>query len=258
MSAVDLRGRVALVTGAAGGIGGAVATALEQAGATIAAVDLDRERAEAATAGLSRAAPFACDLSDADACRALVRDVIASLGTVDVLVNNAGLQHVAPVTSMPLERWNHLLATMLTAPFVLIQETLPAMSERGWGRIVNVGSIHALVASPNKAAYVAAKHGLLGLTRTVALEAGPSGVTANMVCPAYVRTPLVEAQIADQASTLDIDEDEVVDRVMLAPSAIRRLIEPDEVAAYVAFLCTDAAAMISGTTQVIDGAWTAR
>jgi 3-hydroxybutyrate dehydrogenase len=258
MAEVDLQGRVALVTGAAGGIGGAIATALDRAGASVAAVDLDRDAVARVADELSHAWPFGCDLSDATACRDLVGRVVGTLGRVDILVNNAGLQHVAPVESMPLERWNHLLATMLTAPFILIQESLPGMVSQGWGRIVNVGSVHALVASPNKSAYVSAKHGLLGLTRTVALEAGPHGVTVNMICPAYVRTPLVDGQIADQARTLGIGEDEVVDQVMLTPAAIRRLIEPAEVAAYVEFLCSGAAGMITGTTQIIDGGWTAR
>lgn len=254
----DLDGRVAMVTGVAGGIGGAIAARLDESGAIVAAIDVDEEGARRVAARLTNASAYACDLADPVDCRRVARTVVEDLGRVDILVNNAGLQHVAPVTEMPLERWDHLIATMLTAPFILIQEALPIMVEHGWGRIVNIGSVHGLVASPNKSAYVAAKHGLLGLTRTVALEAGEHGVTANMVCPAYVRTPLVDGQIADQASTLGIGRDEVIEQVMLAPAAIRRLIEPAEVAAYVAFLCSDDAAMITGSAQVIDGGWTAR
>jgi 3-hydroxybutyrate dehydrogenase len=188
----------------------------------------------------------------------MVADVVDRHGHLDILVNGAGFQHVAPIVDFPLERWDAMLAAMLTAPFVLSQAALPGMIARGWGRIVNIGSIHSVVASPNKVAYIAAKHGLLGLTRAVALEAGAHGVTCNAVCPSYVRTPLVEAQIADQATSAGIPEAEVLDRIMLAGAAIQRLLEPDEVAAYVRFLCSDAAAGITGTAQMLDAGWTAR
>jgi 3-hydroxybutyrate dehydrogenase len=253
-----LTDRVAVVTGAASGIGRAIATILAADGATVVVADRDEAGAELAAAGLDGANAATIDVSDADACRAMVVDVAERHGSLDILVNGAGFQHVAPIVDFPMERWDAMLATMLTGPFVLIQAALPRMIARGWGRIVNVGSIHSVVASPNKVAYTAAKHGLLGLTRAVALEAGPHGVTCNLVCPAYVRTPLVDAQIADQARAAGIPEEEVVTRIMLAGSAIPRLLEADEVAAYVGFLCSEAAAGITGSAQMIDGGWTAR
>ena len=245
---------VALVTGGASGIGRAIADSLGADGATVAIADLDAEAAEQAAAELPDGRGYGADVADPVECRRLV----AAIGRVDILVNNAGLQHVSPLVDFPAERWEYLIRVMLLGPFHLTQAVLPGMIERGWGRIVNIGSVHSLVASPSKSAYVAAKHGLLGLTRATALEVGEHGITANLVAPAYVRTPLVEDQLADQARTLGIPVEEVVDRVMLAPAAVKRLLEPDDVAAYVRFLCTDAARSITGTAQVIDGGWTAR
>jgi 3-hydroxybutyrate dehydrogenase len=253
----ELVDRVAVVTGGAGGIGSAIATALAADGATVVVADRDRRGADAVAARLPGAWAHAIDLADADACRGLAAAVRGRHDRLDILVNAAGFQHIAPVVDFPLERWYAMLQTMVSAPFVLIQASLPAMIARGWGRIVNIGSIHSVVASANKVAYVTAKHGLLGLTRAVALEVGAHGVTCNAVCPSYVRTPLVEAQIAGQARARGIPEREVVDRVMLADAAVPRLIEADEVAAYVRFLCSDAAAGITGSAQLIDGGWTA-
>jgi 3-hydroxybutyrate dehydrogenase len=253
----ELADRVAIVTGGAGGIGGAVAAALAADGATVVVADRDAAGAARTTARLPRAWAHGIDLGDGDACRALVAGVLDRHARLDILVNAAGFQHIAPVVDFPLERWDDMLRAMVTAPFLLIQASLPAMIERGWGRIVNIGSIHSLVASANKVAYVTAKHGLLGLTRAVALEVGAHGVTCNAICPSYVRTPLLEAQIAEQARVRGIPEREVVDRVMLADAAVPRLLEADEVAAYARFLCSDAAAGITGSAQVIDGGWTA-
>ena len=253
----ELADRVGIVTGGAGGIGAAIAAALADEGATMVVADRDESRAGAVAATLPRASWRRVDLMDADACRGLVGDVAARHGRLDILVNAAGFQHVEPVTTFPLEQWDAMIGTMLTAPFVLIQAALPFMIERRWGRIVNIGSIHSVVASPNKAAYVAAKHGLLGLTRTVALEVGAHGITCNAVCPTYVRTPLVDAQIADQARTRGIPQEEVIERVMLAGAAIPRLLEVGEVAAYVRFLCSEQAGGITGSAQLIDGGWTA-
>ena len=176
----------------------------------------------------------------------------------DVLVNNAGLQHVAPLPDFPAERFAHIQRVMVEAPFRLVRRVLPHMYERGWGRVVNISSVHGLVASPYKAAYVTAKHGLEGLSKVVALEGAAQGVTSNCVNPAYVRTPLVEGQIADQARIHGISEAEVVEKVMLTEPAIKRLLEPDEVADAVLFLCSDAAAFVNGTSLVLDGGWTAR
>jgi 3-hydroxybutyrate dehydrogenase len=177
---------------------------------------------------------------------------------VDVLVNNAGLQHVAPVESFADERFEHLIQVMLLAAFRLSRKVLPHMYAKGWGRIVNVSSVHGVRASAFKAAYVSAKHGLEGLSKVLAVEGGPHGVTANCVNPAYVRTPLVEGQIADQARQHGIGEDEVIEKIMLAKAAIKRLIEPEEVAELAAYLCTPAASFITGASIAMDGGWTAQ
>jgi 3-hydroxybutyrate dehydrogenase len=250
----ELSGRVALVTGGASGIGAAIAAALASDGAEVVVVDL-APRQDPAADGITE---VAADVSTAVGCSDVLAQVQGRYDRLDILVNNAGFQHVAPLEDFPEAEWDRMLATMLTAPFLLTRGVLPGMYERGWGRIINIGSVHALVASPLKAAYVSAKHGLLGLTRTTALEAGPHGVTANLVCPAGVRTPLVTDQIADLARNLGISDDEVVETVLLQPTAVKRLIEPSEVARYVSYLCSEAGAMITGAAQLIDGGYTAR
>ena len=191
------------------------------------------------------------DLADAAALDTLGLDA-------DVVVNNAGLQHVAPLEEFPPERFSYLLRVMLEAPFRVVRACLPGMYARGYGRVVNLSSVHGLRASPYKAAYVAAKHGLEGLSKVVALEGGPRGVTSNCICPAYVRTPLVEGQIADQARIHGISEDEVVERIMLTEPAIKRLVEPEEVAELVAYLCSAEASFINGASLTMDGGWSAR
>lgn len=244
-----LGGRTALVTGAASGIGEAVARRLALAGAKVHAVDRDPAGLERLD-GTDGIAPVVADLADLDGLAALPTDV-------DVLVNNAGIQHVSPVEEFPLERFDLILDLMLRSPFRLVRQSLPHMYERGWGRVVNVSSVHGLRASAFKAAYVTAKHGLEGLSKVVALEGAPHGVTSNCVNPAYVRTPLVEKQIADQARAHGISEDEVLAKVMLEPVAVKRLVEPDEVADLVLFLCGPSAASVSGTSFAMDGGWTA-
>ena len=253
-----LSGRVALVTGGASGIGRAIARELAAHGARVAVADIDGAAAGALAAELPGGLAAVADVADPAACQSLVATVERELGPVDILVNDAGLQHVSPIESFPIDRWRYLLDVMLVGPFVLTRAVLPGMTERRWGRIVNIASIHALIASPNKSAYIAAKHGLLGLTRATAIEAGAHGVTANAICPAFVRTPLVEKQVEALAATEGIGVDEVLDRVMLGPAAVKRLIEPEEIGRYAAFLCSDAAASITGSAQVIDGGWTAR
>jgi len=254
---VTLADKTVLVTGAGSGIGRAIAEAFARAGARVIAHDLVPSAlavAEAIGANFLQA-----DLADQDAVRALAQAALARAGgRVDILVNNAGFQQIHSVEEFPEATWNRMIQVMLTAPFQLIKYLLPAMKANRWGRIINIASLHSVVASPYKSAYISAKHGLLGLTRTVALEAAPFGVTVNAICPAYVRTPLVDQQIADQARTLNIPEDEVIERVMLAPAAIKRLVEPEEVAAFALYLASDHAGVITGAAHMLDLGWTAR
>jgi 3-hydroxybutyrate dehydrogenase len=246
---VDLTGRTALVTGAASGIGAAIARAFARAGANVHAVDRD-EAALERLAVEARIDLVVADLADLDALAGLPTDI-------DILVNNAGIQHVAPIQDFPLEKFDLILALMLTCPFRLIRQSLPHMYEKGWGRIVNVSSVHGLRASEFKSAYVTAKHALEGLSKVTAIEGGPHGVTSNCVNPAYVRTPLVEKQIHDQAVTHGIAESEVVEKIMLSPVAVKRLVEPQEVAALTLFLCGPASASMTGSSFTMDGGWTA-
>jgi 3-hydroxybutyrate dehydrogenase len=253
-----LEDKVALVTGAASGIGLAIARALAREGVRVTLCDVNAQRGEAVAAGLAGARFVAADMTREEDIGRLVAATQAAEGRIDILVNNAGFQHVAPLESFPVEKWRQMLDLMLTAPFLLTRAVLPGMYERGWGRIVNIASVHALRASPLKAAYVSAKHGLLGLTRVTALEGAAHGVTCNAVCPSYVRTPLVENQIGDLARAHGIDEARVVPEIMTARSAIHRLLEPEEVAQLVVYLCSEAAAGITGSAQVIDCGWTAQ
>ncbi|MCX4825148.1 3-hydroxybutyrate dehydrogenase [Streptomyces sp. NBC_01142] len=252
--ALDLAGRTALVTGAAGGIGRACALRLAAAGAKVRAVDRDAKGLEALTVDTQDLAgalePQVLDLTDLDAAEA------AAAGA-DILVNNAGLQLVRPIEEFPPDVFHTVLTVMLEAPFRLIRGALPHMYAQGWGRIVNISSVHGLRASAFKSAYVAAKHGLEGLSKTAALEGAPHGVTSVCVNPGYVRTPLVEKQIADQAAAHSVAEDRVLVDVLLKDSAIKRLIEPEEVAEAVLYLCTPQASFITGTSIALDGGWTA-
>ncbi|WP_181784623.1 3-hydroxybutyrate dehydrogenase [Pseudonocardia pini] len=245
-----LSGKKALVTGAASGIGAAMARRLAADGAHVYAVDISAEAVEALAAEVPGIEALTCDLSDLDAVDALPADV-------DLLVNNAGRQHVSPIEDFDPAMFHQILTIMLEAPFRLVRRVLPHMYEQGWGRIVNVSSAHGLRASPFKSAYVAAKHGLEGLSKVTALEGAAHGVTSNCVNPAYVRTPLVEKQIADQARAHGIPEDEVVSTIMLTPVAVKRLIEPAEVAEFASVLWGPASASITGISLVQDGGWTA-
>ena len=247
---LDLTGRSALVTGAASGIGRACAGRLARAGASVTVLDVDGDAAKEVAEGIGGEA-LQADLSDYEVLDNLEVDA-------DIIVNNAGLQHVAPIEEFPPERFSLILRIMLEAPFRILQKALPGMYEKGWGRVVNISSVHGLRASPYKSAYVSAKHGLEGLSKTVALEGGPRGVTSNCVDPAYVKTPLVEKQIADQARIHGISEDEVIEKIMLTEPAIKRLIEPEEVAELTLFLCSKEASFINGASIIMDGGWTAR
>ncbi|MFE7385248.1 3-hydroxybutyrate dehydrogenase [Streptomyces zhihengii] len=251
---LDLGGRTAVVTGAAGGIGRACALRLAAAGAKVRAVDRDAAGlaalAEGAGALAGAVEPEVLDLTDLDAAEAVAAGA-------DILVNNAGLQLVRPIEDFPPDVFHTVLTVMLEAPFRLIRGALPHMYAQGWGRIVNISSVHGLRASAFKSAYVAAKHGLEGLSKTAALEGAPHGVTSVCVNPGYVRTPLVEKQLADQAAAHDLPEERVLTDVLLKDSAIKRLIEPDEVAEAVLYLCSPQASFITGTSVALDGGWTA-
>ena len=245
----DLDGRSALVTGGASGIGAACARELAKRGATVTVADVDEEAAGTVAAEIGGTA-WGVDLLDVGALESLRLEV-------DVLVNNAGVQTVAPITEFDPARFRSMQALMVEAPFLLIRAALPHMYERGFGRVVNVSSVHGLRASQFKVAYVTAKHALEGLSKVTALEGGAHGVTSNCVNPGYVRTPLVTKQIADQARTHGITEDEVLDQVLLTESAIKRLVEPEEVASLVAWLSSPTAGMVTGASYSMDGGWSA-
>lgn len=245
-----LTGRRALVTGGGAGIGAACARALASAGAAVVVADRDEAAAHAVAAEVGGEA-WVVDLDDTRALDDLALDV-------DVLVNNAGIQKVSPVQDFDPDDFRRIQRIMLEAPFLLVRAALPHMYDRGWGRIVHVSSVHGLIASPYKSAYVAAKHGLEGLSKVVALEGAAHGVTSSCVNPAYVRTALVEKQIADQARVHGISEEEVLQKVLLTEQSVKRMVEPDEVASLVLWLTGPHAAMATGGSYTLDGGWTAR
>ncbi|HSG77633.1 MAG TPA: 3-hydroxybutyrate dehydrogenase [Burkholderiales bacterium] len=249
--------RAAIVTGAASGIGLACAERLAADGMQVVLADVN-EKAGTEQAKRLGGTFFGADLTTRAGCRGLADAALKAYGGVHVLVNNAGFQHVAPIEEFSEDQWERMIALMLTAPFLLTRYCWPAMKRQKWGRVVNIASIHALVASPFKAGYVSAKHGLIGLTRTAALEGGEHGITVNAICPAYVKTPLVDGQIADQAKANNMSPADVIENIMLAPAAVKRLIEPREVAEFVAYLCGEAAGTITGAALTMDLGWTAR
>lgn len=249
-SNTQLSGRTAIITGGAGGIGAACARTFAAAGARVTVADLNGDAARAVAEEIGGSA-WQIDLSDTSALADLVLDT-------DILINNAGIQHVSPIEEFDPAAFDLILRLMLQAPFLLIRAVLPAMYRRGFGRIINLSSLHGLRASPYKSAYVAAKHGLEGLSKVTALEGGPHGVTSNCINPAYVDTPLVQKQIADQARVHGIAEDQVVEQIMLTESAIKRLVRPEEVASLALWLAGADAGMVTGASYTMDGGWSAR
>jgi len=246
----ELAGRTALVTGGASGIGEACARELAARGAVVTVADRDDVAAKSVAEDIGGKA-WAVDLSDVSTLEDLALDA-------DILVNNAGVQHVSPIAEFAPDRFRHLMTLMVESPFLLIRAALPRMYERNFGRIINISSVHGLRASEYKVAYVTAKHGLEGLSKVTALEGAPHGVTSNCVNPGYVRTPLVTKQIADQAKVHGIPEDRVVTDILLKESAIKRLVEPEEVAALVGWLASPTAGMVTGASYTMDGGWSAR
>lgn len=251
----SLAGLRALVTGGASGIGAAAARALAAHGAHVVVADVDGGAAEAVASEIGGSA-WTVDLLDADSLSDAA--LAAPLQRIDILVNNAGIQRVSPIEAFDPADFRRILALMLEAPFLLIRAALPGMYERGFGRIINVSSVHGIRASAFKSAYVSAKHGLEGLSKVTALEGGARGVTSNCVAPGYVRTPLVEKQLVEQAAVHGIPESEVLSRIMLTESAIKRLVEPEEVASLIAWLASREAAMVTGASYTMDGGWSAR
>ncbi len=264
MNMAPLKGKTALVTGSTSGIGKGIAEALAAQGANVVlngfgdAAEIEALRARLAAEHGVQVRHDGADMSQAAAIERMMQGALEEFGCIDILVNNAGIQYVAPVDEFPLDKWNAILAINLSASFHTVRLALPAMKARQWGRIVNIASAHALVASPYKSAYVAAKHGIAGLTKTVALEVAAHGITMNAVCPGYVWTPLVEKQIPETAKARGITEQQVIDDVLLHAQPTKQFVQVSQVAALTVFLASDAAASITGAIMPIDGGWTAQ
>jgi 3-hydroxybutyrate dehydrogenase len=258
----DLKGKVAVITGSTSGIGLGIAKAMADAGAHVMingfgkADEIEAIRKDLETAcGKARYSP--ADMTKPAEIAAMIKQVEDEFGRVDVVVNNAGIQNVAPVDEFPLDKWDAIIAINMNSAFHTVRAALPGMKKRGWGRIINIASAHGLVASPFKSAYVTAKHGIMGFTKTVALEVAQNGITSNAICPGYVKTPLVENQIKDTAKARGISEDEVVKNVMLAAQWTKKFVTVEQLAGTALFLCSDAAENITGTHIAVDGGWTA-
>lgn len=263
----DLTGKTAVVTGSTSGIGLGIAKALIARGANVALNSFSDTEADHAVAaevqklatGGAKALYVQADMSDAEACVNLVLKAEAAFGAVDILVNNAGVQYVAPVEEFPVAKWNQIIAINLSSAFHTARAAIPGIKKRGWGRIVNIASAHGLTASPYKAAYVSAKHGVVGLSKTIALEFADAKInaTCNAICPGYVWTPLVEGQLADQMKTHNMSREDVIEKVMLTRQPTRQFATVEQLGGTVAFLCSEDAAQITGTTLSVDGGWTA-
>jgi 3-hydroxybutyrate dehydrogenase len=259
-----LKGKTALITGSTSGIGLGYARALAEHGANVMIngfgdqAQIDGYVAELATASGEGALHSGADMTKPQDIRDMVEECAKRLGTPDILINNAGIQHVAPVDEFPEEKWDAVLAIILSSAFHATKAALPGMKEKGWGRVINTGSMHSLVASPYKSAYNAAKHGLAGLTKTVALEVATQGITVNNICPGYVWTPLVENQIPDTMKTRGLTRDQVINDVLLANQPQKQFVQVEQLAALAVFLCRDEASAITGTNLSVDGGWTAQ
>jgi 3-hydroxybutyrate dehydrogenase len=258
-----LQGKTAIVTGSTSGIGLGIAEAFARSGANVVlngfgdAMQIEKTRSELAQRTNAKIVYSPADMSKPKAIGQMIRQTAETFGTVDIMVNNAGIQHVAPIEEFPEEKWDAIMAINLSSAFHATKLVLPMMRERGWGRVINVASAHALVASPYKAAYVAAKHGVLGLTKVTALETAEDGITCNAICPGYVRTPLVEHQIDDTAKAHGIPRDKVISDVLLKNQPNKRFVEVAELAALALFLCSDNGASVTGAALPMDGGWTA-
>ena len=259
-----LSGKTALITGSTSGIGQGISERLAALGANVVLngmgepAAIEAQRASLAARCGVKVTHDPADMTRPDQIEAMFAKAAADFGRLDILVNNAGIQHVAPIDEFPVDKWNAIIAINLTSAFHCIRLALPGMKQAGWGRVINIASAHALVASPYKSAYVAAKHGIAGLTKTVALEVAQQGITVNAVCPGYVRTPLVEKQIPDTARARGITEEQVVRDVLLAAQPTKRFVGIDQVAAYCSFLCGEDATSITGAILSVDGGWTAQ
>jgi 3-hydroxybutyrate dehydrogenase len=253
-----LGGRVAIVTGAANGLGLSIARTLSREGARVALADLDWENAERAASELVGAIPVQLDVRDRDAVKAALEKSVFEFGRLDIMVNNAGFQRIAPIGEFDEAHWEAIIGTMLTGTFLCTKHALPHLRRSTSGRVINIASVHSLVASPFKSAYIAAKHGVLGFTKALALEEADNRITANAICPSYVRTALAEEQVIDQARANNITEAEALQDIILEPVAIKRLLEPEEVSELVVYLASDLASGITGSAITIDCGWTAR
>lgn len=259
---MSLKGKTALITGSTSGIGLGIARNFADEGINIVlngfgdAKEIEQERAAIESKGV-KCIYNGADMTKPDEIVSMIHDAVKALGSIDILVNNAGIQHVAPVEEFPPEKWDAIIAIILSSSFHTIRTAVPYMKKQGWGRIINNASAHALVASPYKAAYVAAKHGVAGLTKVIGVELAQDNVTCNAICPGYVKTPLVDGQIADTAKARGISEEEVVNDVLLAAQWTKKFVSIEQIAKLALFLCSDAAENITGTTLSIDGGWTA-
>jgi len=251
-----MKDKIAVVTGASSGIGLAISEKLRSVGCNVVMADINREKGEQEAKKIGGVF-FHADLSKRSDCKSLIDFTAEKFGGVDILVNNAGIQHVSPVEDFSEDRWDFMISLMLTAPFLLTKYSWNYMKSKKWGRIININSVHGLRASEFKSAYISAKHGLSGLTKTTALEGGKYGITVNSICPAYVRTPLVDNQIDAQAATHGIPREKVIEEIMLKKAYVKRLIEPSEIGDVVLFLCSESASCMTGTMLTIDCGWTA-